>query len=144
MPARPEHAAVMAALHAAAFDAAECWPARAFRELLQSPPVFGFLAGDGGGFALFRAAADEAEVLTIAVLPDRRRTGIASALLEAGLAASRRRGADAIFLEVAADNAAAHALYARAGFDRVGARAAYYADGGDALVLRRVLDPGSA
>jgi ribosomal-protein-alanine N-acetyltransferase len=56
------------------------------------------------------------------------------------LAAARARGAAAMFLEVAAGNTPALALYAREGFAEVGRRRRYYADGADALVLRRDLD----
>jgi ribosomal-protein-alanine N-acetyltransferase len=48
-------------------------------------------------------------------------------------------GAVAMFLEVAEGNAAARALYGAAGFAEAGRRRRYYADGGDALVLRREL-----
>ena len=50
------------------------------------------------------------------------------------------RGADwTAFLEVATSNVAARGLYGRAGFEAVGLRRRYYADGTDALVLRRTL-----
>ncbi|WP_254453743.1 hypothetical protein [Siccirubricoccus sp. G192] len=55
------------------------------------------------------------------------------------MAAARARGAAAMFLEVAAGNPAALALYRGLGFDRVGQRRRYYPDGSDALVLRRDL-----
>jgi ribosomal-protein-alanine N-acetyltransferase len=70
-----------------------------------------------------------------------RRQKIATALLAAVFAEAAARGAAAIFLEVAADNDGALALYAQHGFAIVGRRAAYYrrANGGwgDALVMRR-------
>jgi [ribosomal protein S18]-alanine N-acetyltransferase len=56
------------------------------------------------------------------------------------VAAARKRGAGAMFLEVAAANGPALALYAREGFTEVGRRRRYYSDGTDALVLRRDLD----
>jgi ribosomal-protein-alanine N-acetyltransferase len=91
-----------------------------------------------------RAIAGEAEVLTLAVAPTHRRRGLASALLQAGLGQARLSGAEAAFLEVAADNAAAIALYAAAGFAQVGRRAGYYrrADGEaiDGLVLSLTLN----
>jgi ribosomal-protein-alanine N-acetyltransferase len=55
-----------------------------------------------------------------------------------------RRGAGALFLEVAGANAAARALYARMGFRDVGRRRRYYADGTDALVMRAALNPPCA
>lgn len=92
--------------------------------------------GDLIGFLLLRRAADEAEVLTLGVAPERRRRGLAGSLLSAGLASLWASGVGACFLEVAADNAAALALYDRLGFRPVGRRQQYYRDGGDALVLR--------
>ena len=57
------------------------------------------------------------------------------------IANSAAGAAASLFLEVAADNAAARALYAEEGFCRVGQRRRYYPGGGDALVLRRMIDP---
>jgi len=55
-------------------------------------------------------------------------------------------GAEALFLEVADDNAPAIALYESAGFERVGRRRGYYAKGrrtpADAFVYRRALNSG--
>lgn len=105
--------------------------------------------GDGAradgptGFLLGRIVADEAEVLTLAVDPASRRRGIGARLVAAFLAEAAARGAGRAFLEVAADNAAARALYAAAGFAEVARRRGYYRDpaGGavDALVLARDL-----
>ncbi len=127
----PFHAEALAAIHAGAFPPGERWAATAFTGLLATPGTFGWL-DERGGLILVRQAGDEAELLTIAVLPAARRHGIARSLLAAGL--SRVPGP--IFLEVAADNTAALALYADAGFERCGRRMNYYGAGRDALVLR--------
>ena len=87
-----------------------------------------------------RAVADEAEILTLAVTPLVRRNGAGRALVEAAAAIAAARGADSLFLEVAATNAAALGLYAASGFETAGLRRAYYADGADALVMRRTLN----
>ncbi|MEM9045550.1 MAG: GNAT family N-acetyltransferase [Pseudomonadota bacterium] len=93
---------------------------------------------------VLRIALDEAEILNLGVVPPARRRGIATRMLaraekEAGLLGVRQ-----IFLEVARDNEAAKALYARAGYSEVGIRKEYYLrpDGTrmDALVLRKDLD----
>ncbi len=84
---------------------------------------------------LARAAADEAEILTLAVRPEARGKGLGRALLQAAINQARTLGAATMFLEVGADNPHALALYAGLGFAKVGARKAYY-DGRDALVLR--------
>jgi [ribosomal protein S18]-alanine N-acetyltransferase len=82
---------------------------------------------------------DEAEVHTIAVDPDHRRRGVGGVLLAGLLEALAAREVATVHLEVRADNDAALALYAAHGFVRVGLRPAYYADGTDALLLRRDL-----
>jgi [ribosomal protein S18]-alanine N-acetyltransferase len=106
--------------------------------MLEMAGSFG-LVMPGHGFVLARAAAGEAEILTLAVVPAARRQGVGSALLAGAMAAACARGAAEMFLEVAASNAAAHALYAGLGFTEVGRRPRYYADGADAFVLRRTL-----
>jgi len=80
-------------------------------------------------------AGGEAEILTLAVVPQARGQGLGRALLHAAIAQSEALGAEAVFLEVGADNPHALALYAGLGFAKVGLRNAYYTSG-DALVLR--------
>lgn len=131
------HAEAMALLHGRAFAAGN-WGADAIGMQLALPGVFGWIA-PAGGMILARVAADEAEVLTLAVDPAAQRQGLGGTLLEQALDTARQRGAKAAFLEVASGNAPARALYAAAGFVMVGRRPGYYPDGGDALVLRRPL-----
>ncbi len=133
-------APALPALHAAAFPPAEAWGADAIRLMLEMPGTFALLQ-PGEGFVMARVAADEAEILTLAVVPEARRRGVGGALLAGALAAAAARGAVAMFLEVSERNAAARALYAAAGFTPAGRRRRYYADGADALVLRRDLVP---
>jgi ribosomal-protein-alanine N-acetyltransferase len=141
-------ATALAKVHAQAFDPS--WPPESFTELLDSPGVFALAATEGEPVALIlmRAAAGEAEVLTLAVAPAHHRKGVAFALLIAGLELAEGMGAQTAFLEVAADNAAALGLYRKAGFDAVGRRAAYYnrpkGEPADALVLRRTLNSPTA
>lgn len=129
------HAAAMAAIHAAAFPVGERWDADAFATQLAMPGCFG-LIDVAGGLVLARVVADEAEILTLAVLPDARRRGVGRRLVDVALAAAAAKGAETLFLEVARANEAAQALYATLGFRQVGVRPRYYADGEDALVLR--------
>jgi ribosomal-protein-alanine N-acetyltransferase len=131
-------AAALAVLHGAAFPPAEAWGPDALRLMLEMSGSFALIQA-GDGFVLARTAADEAEILTLAVVPAARRRGLGGTLLASAMAAARGRGATAMFLEVAESNAAARALYAAGGFTLVGRRGRYYPDGGDALVLRRDL-----
>lgn len=144
MPDAPAIAAAappraLAALHAAAFTVPRPWTAEELAALLAHPGAV--LAAAEQGFALARVAADEAELLTIAVAPAARRRGLGRQLLARVLTAAAGRGARSVFLEVAADNAPARALYAMAGFAEAGRRRGYYG-GADALVLRRPLASG--
>ena len=136
----PDRADALARLHAACFEYPRPWRAAEFAALLEDPSII--LVSSPGGFGLARLAADEGEILTLAVAPDARRQGIGAALLGGMLDRLRNRGAGRVFLEVAADNAAARALYARAGFDETGRRPRYYGTGAaamDALILFRKL-----
>ncbi len=125
----------LTALHAEAFSVP--WDAPAFEALLNQSGVL--VIEQARGFILLRTVADEAEILTLAVHPAGRRQGLGARLVrEAGTAAAAR-GVTRLFLEVADDNTAARALYARAGFAEVGRRPGYYARPGgerrDALIL---------
>ena len=108
--ARHGHEDVLAALHAEAFPPEERWDAASMAELLAMPGVYGLIA-DEDGFIIARVAADEAEVITLAVLPHSRRRGIARQLLDAAIRIGAEAGADHMILEVAEPNAAARALY---------------------------------
>ena len=143
--AAAEDAERLAEVHARAFDTS--WTASDIERLMQIMGGFALIADQQAGivgFILIRVIAEEAEVLTLAVAPWARRTGVGLELVEAAAAEAERRGALTMFLEVADDNPAALALYRRAGFEQAGARRGYYARGEaapvDALVLRRVLN----
>lgn len=136
--------ALLAALHDTAFPPAECWDDAAMEAVLAMPGVLVGLGRFGvgalpEGFVIGRVAADEAEILTLAVAGAARRQGLGRALLDwlAGQVAAR--GATRLILDVSADNQAAQALYRGAGFSEIGRRRAYYSDGADALVLERAL-----
>ncbi len=140
-PAGAASLELLAALHARCFE--QAWSREAFARLLATPGAFACLAVDAAeplGFALARAAAGEAEILTIGVLAVARRRGAGRALVAAIEAEAGARGAAELFLEVADDNHAARALYLSQGFAQVGRRPAYYGQR-DALVLRRAIRP---
>ncbi|KIC16960.1 GNAT family N-acetyltransferase [Leisingera sp. ANG-Vp] len=131
----------MAAAHAAAFTQSRPWNADEFSALLESPLVFA--AGDARCFALVRVIADEAELLTVATHPEYQRQGLARACMTGWESEARERGAAEAFLEVAADNAPAQALYSACGFAECGRRAGYYRREGanpmDAVLMRKPL-----
>lgn len=125
----------LAAVHASAFDTP--WDAAAIRALLDMPGAQ--LEAEDDGFLLWRRAADEAEIVTLAVRPEARRRGLGGRLLDRSLTQAREKGAARVFLEVAHDNDAAIALYVSRGFRPAGRRPGYYTrpDGAraDALIL---------
>lgn len=136
---------VAAGLHRAAFEpmGEPVWTRQDMAELLASPGVRGLILnieGDAIGVMLRRVTIDEAELLTLAVDPAHRRLGAGRALLAAAVEDVRQSGSRIFFLEVGADNPAAQALYAEAGFRPVGRRAGYYPRGAgataDAVVMR--------
>jgi ribosomal-protein-alanine N-acetyltransferase len=127
--------AAMAAIHATAFAPPDVWSRDVFMLQLALPNVFGLLS-PSGGMILMRVAADEAEVLTLAVSPDARRRGLGATLLREATIQAGAMGARAVFLEVSVANVAAFQLYSRAGFIQAGRRPHYYSDNSDALVLR--------
>ena len=129
------HAAALAANHATGFPSGEAWGADAIALQLDLPGAFGLFDGRGG-MLMGRVAADQAEILTLAVAPEARRQGIATALLRAARAHAVACGCTALFLEVATGNAAAQALYRCLGYTEVGRRRRCYADRSDAIVLR--------
>jgi ribosomal-protein-alanine N-acetyltransferase len=134
---------LLASLHARAF--AKPWSADEIARLMENQAVFALVHGNGAeaqGFVMGWAAAGDAELLTVAVVPEARRKGFGAALVNAAGVVALVRGATSIHLEVAEDNAAACALYAKLGYRQAGRRHAYYAGQGgsiDAIVMRRAL-----
>lgn len=148
---RPVEAAdlpALARLHALCFPE-EHWDEKALGELLAMAGASGHLIEDPRdrrlqGFILDLILAADGEILTLAVAPERRRQGVARALLADLFQRARRSGARGIGLEVAADNPAARRLYESCGFAQSGQRRGYYRRGAqtiDALLLRRTLLP---
>lgn len=141
--ATPSHAGAMAAIHRTAFPPADSWSRDVILMQLEMPATFGLISSLGG-MILGRVAADEAEILTLAVSPAQRRRGLGSALLRMAMDRAANLGAASMFLEVAVTNHAARALYAAHGFTEAGLRRHYYTDGTNALILRSTLSSGAA
>lgn len=136
-------AALLAELHARAFPRA--WSADDIAKLLQNPTTFALISRanhEAQGFVMAWSAAGDAEILTVAVVPEARRRGVGAALVTSAGVAALVRGAASMHLEVAEDNAPARALYAKLGYAEAGRRGGYYAaDHGrvDAIIMRRTL-----
>lgn len=131
----------MALLHGRCFTTPRPWSGVEIAQILANPHSFAITVPHG--FLLGQTVAGEAELLTLAVAPEQRRQGIGRALVDGFCAMARQKGAQTAFLEVAATNTAAIALYKAAGFAQSGLRRAYYhSQGGgavDAVVMLCVL-----
>ncbi|WP_137042537.1 GNAT family N-acetyltransferase [Pseudolabrys sp. FHR47] len=141
-PAHLRDAAAIAALHAASFHRG--WSDEEVENLLLDPQVLVHSLRVGGAFAGFvmsRSAADEAEILSIAVSRRCQGRGLARRMLDIHMGRLAALGVKSLFLEVAENNGPAIALYRRAGFQDVAKRPNYYPLPGGAtaaaLVLRR-------
>ena len=166
-PATPADAAAIAVLEAVLFPG-EAWSVEqvveeltgygrrgwvSCREVRQSDVAAGFATGQTGttpsdgdgtavlvdGYVLMRTVGEVSDLQRIGVAPDRQRAGLAGELLAAASAGVREEGAERILLEVAEDNLAALAFYAREGFVEIDRRPKYYRHEVDALVLQREL-----
>ncbi|WP_093171778.1 ribosomal protein S18-alanine N-acetyltransferase [Sinosporangium album] len=124
---------------------ADAWTETMMRgELADQPRTRHYVVAERDGeiiaYGGLAAAGDQADVQTIAVLADHRRSGIGRLILSELLAEAARRGTDSVFLEVRADNDSAKAMYTAFGFEPIGTRLGYYDDGADAIVMTRKLD----
>lgn len=119
--------AEIAEIHASCFE--HPWSAGVFADLAVKPHHRLYLLEDNGrvvSFIVLAVVVGEAEILTLATDPAVQGRGWGRRLLEGVIAELRAEGQEAIFLEVAIDNAPALALYKRCGFERTGLRKAYY------------------
>ena len=134
---------LLAALHKACFDNAEgeAWSDTAMTQFIASPSTVTLLATTGPngaqpiGFLIARKAAEEAELLTIGVLADYRKTGVGGSLLRQAMLDLKAGGSGTLYLEVDETNHPALALYKRFGARTVGNRPGYYESGKNAAIL---------
>lgn len=111
------------------------WTADDFNDLKKSGCE---IIASQNGFIVWRTALDEAELITIGVAPDARRSGIAAAMLGIMETELKKNGVKNIFLEVAKDNLSARKLYESNGYNQIGVRPKYY-DGIDAIMMKKEL-----
>lgn len=113
----------------------EAWTRRQVEDSLLTPSTYLLLANAQGdscdvheqaaGFVLARQAADEIELLLIAVRPECRGRGLGRRLLARFLESAERRAASKVFLEMRANNPAEE-FYRKSGFEQIGVRRDYY------------------
>jgi ribosomal-protein-alanine N-acetyltransferase len=137
-PIVPADLDALVALERASFS--DHWTAEQLTSAMGWPEVLGLVAEDDvgvAGYLLGRVVVDHGEILSLAVLPGRRRAGIGRQLLAGALGVMAARSVAVAWLEVRVSNAAARALYRSAGFAESGLRRDYYRHPTeDALVLR--------
>lgn len=122
---------LLEAIHIAAFAPMDerGWAAHEFRAMVEMSGVSLQLAqveGEPVGFILYRTVLDEAELITVAVLPNWQGKGVAVRLIEHMISQLKNMDVSKIFLEVRDDNDRAIALYRRFGFADAGKRSRYY------------------
>ncbi|MBN2427958.1 MAG: ribosomal protein S18-alanine N-acetyltransferase [Deltaproteobacteria bacterium] len=91
------------------------------------------------GYICYHTLLDELNILNLVTAPFYRRLGVARLLLDVALADGVRNSVQKVFLEVRKGNRAAIALYQSFGFQLLGCRKGYYADGDDALIMLKEL-----
>lgn len=136
-------------LEQAAALEAQCFSAplsRAGLSALLDNPACCFLAAEEGGWLAGYAGAHRsgraAQLLRLAVVPDARRRGIGSALLEALCSALRRAGTSSLTLELRESNHPALLLYRQQGFSPAGSIPHYYSGPDETgLIMRKELSP---
>jgi ribosomal-protein-alanine N-acetyltransferase len=117
---------------------AASWSRKSYEELCTSEGFLAFVserAGRVSGFVVGRQAADEGEILNVAVRRENRRKGEGQALLSAVLEQLHRRGVRRVYLEVRESNKTGIAFYEKQGFARTGRRPGYYREPKEAAVL---------
>ena len=143
-PASLRDAPALAQIHGASFHRG--WSEGEFENMLSERNTLVHRLRIGRkviGFSVSRIAADEAEILSIAVAQSHRGRGLSNNLLLTHLGHLAGRGVRTVFLEVEENNQPARRLYKRAGFAVAGRRERYYRQASgeplNALLMRRDL-----
>ena len=118
------------------------WSVDLFKAELQNPHSFNLVARLKSlsdkrvvAYIVYWIAADEMQILDLAVDERFRRQGVGRFLIKSALKRANDNGAIHAFLEVREENKAAISLYRTLGFAEIGERKKYYKDGEDAIVM---------
>lgn len=141
VPMQERHLDAIAALEFACFS--DPWSRRSVASELENEWSLWLVAEEENavaGYVGSQLVPPEADVMNLAVAPEKRRTGVAQRLLDALFLELRVRGITSLALEVRASNLPAQKLYEKNGFVQVGRRKNYYVNPReDALILRKEL-----
>jgi len=120
----------------------EPWSLGQFKEELSTLDRYyigALFEGELIAYAGIMVAGDVCDILTLSVMPEHRRKGIARELLKRMIDWSRNRKVDAIMLEMRVGNTEAEPLYLAHGFRKIAERADYYGPGKPATIMRKEL-----
>lgn len=137
---RPEDAGAVAEILRKSPEAV-FWSDASLREVLRWQGILGFASevkGEVVGFLIARQVKDEAEVLNLAVAPEKRRKGEGGALLTAAVVELRKRGVTRVFLEVRESNVTGIAFYQKHSFSQAGRREGYYREPREAAIVMEI------
>ena len=137
---KPQHVAQVAELEKICFGT-EAWSEKSVASELDNPLSFWLVADDNGrvaGYVGSQTVMDETDMMNVAVHPDYRKQGIATALIVGLVEELRKKGSHCLTLEVRASNENAISLYRKLDFQQIGLRKNYYYNPKeDALILRK-------
>ena len=111
------------------------WSASDFADLKKSGCE---IIASENGFIVWRNVADEAEIISIGVAPEKRRQGIAEAMITIMEQELKKQSVHKVFLEVSEVNFQAKNLYQKHGFIPTGKRPKYY-NGTDAIIMEKII-----
>lgn len=141
LPMQERHLDAIAALEAACFS--DPWSRNSIASELKNEWSLWLVAEEQEtviGYIGSQLVPPEADVMNLAVAPEKRRQGTAQQLLDALFSALKARGITSLALEVRKSNLAAQKLYEKNGFAQAGCRKSYYVNPQeDALILRKEL-----
>ena len=133
------HVAQVAELEKICFS--EPWSERSVASELTNPLAYWLVAEDDGrvaGYIGSQTVMEETDMMNVAVHPDYRKQGVATALITELVAELKKMGSHCLTLEVRATNESAIRVYRKLDFQEVGRRKNYYRNPReDALILRK-------
>ena len=141
IPMTEEHVAGIKKVDDLCFESP--WSLKAFESELENPIAFYFVAVKDDeviGYCGYWWTFGEAQITNVAVSPEYRQKGIASALMDEMINHCREMDVFSITLEVRVSNNAAISMYEKYGFERVGLRPKYYNNKEDALLMTKEIE----
>lgn len=120
------------------------WNAAAIRDVMAMPGAACYAFTEDGEMLaclIIQSVLDHADVLSIVTAPSHRGRGLARGLMQMAEATLYSIGVREMFLEVRPSNRAARGLYDALGYRTIAIRPRYYADGEDAFLMQKTLQP---